>query len=218
MHEAGLAVQMLERAIAALWSLDVEGARAVRLSDDQVDTEEVEIEQGCYELLALRAPVAKDFRAVTFILRVNADIERVADHASSIAKCAARIAEHAAGTVPTWPTALVELGERVPAMCHELLRAMLDVDVEAARRIVANDKIIDQLEKRLFEETLDVIRGGPHGDADTPIGLYIARAGRELERVGDLMASIAEDVVYLGTGEIIRHAKRRDRGVTPPAG
>lgn len=215
--EATLAVSMLEGAIAAVFAMDAAAARAVRLSDDQVDTEEVEIEQECYQILALRAPYARDFRALTTILRVNADVERVADHASSLAKCAGKIAEAASGTEPAWPTALRELGERVPLLCHETLRAMLDEDVEAARQIVLSDKVIDNLEKRLFEETIDGMRGGPNHDANLTIGLLLYRAGRELERVGDLMASIAEDTVYLATGEIIRHAKRRGRLRVPPA-
>lgn len=214
--EATLAVSMLESAIAAMFSMDAPAARAVRLSDDEVDTEEVAIEQECYQILALRAPYARDFRALTFILRVNADVERVADHASSLAKCAGKIADAAAGTDPAWPTALRELGDRVPLLCHETLRAMLDEDVDAARKIVENDRVIDNLEKRLFEETIESMKGGPNNEANLAIGLLFYRAGRELERVGDLMASIAEDTVYLATAEIIRHAKRRGRPRTPP--
>lgn len=208
-REAGVAVKMLEDGIAALQVLDSQAARAVRLSDDQVDNEEVAIEQECYEVLALRAPFAKDFRLLMFVLRVNADVERVADHASSIAKCAVRIADLAKGHLPAWPTSLIELSQRVPLLCHGTLKAVLDEDVEAARRIVASDSVIDQLEKRLFDETMEGMRSGPHGDKNLPIGMLTYRAGRELERVGDLMAAIAEDVVYLGTGEIIRHEKRR---------
>jgi phosphate transport system protein len=216
LREATMAVVMLERAVTALWTLDVASAKAVRRSDDEIDTEEVAIEQAAYEVLALRAPYAKDFRAVTFILRTNASVERVADHAASIAKVVGRIADHAGGLVPAWPTALQELGRRVPAICHETLRAVQDEHVDEARRIVANDQTIDQLERRLFEETQEMMTGGPHGQADLAIGLLVYRTGRELERVGDLMASIAEDVVYLATGEIIRHSKRRARTQSPP--
>ncbi|MBI1190211.1 MAG: phosphate signaling complex protein PhoU [Tepidisphaera sp.] len=213
--EATLAVSMLEGAVAAMFAMDAAGAKAVRLSDDQVDSEEVAIEQACYQILALRAPYARDFRELTFILRANADVERVADHASSLAKCASKIADAAGGVEPSWPTALRELGERVPLLCHTTLRAVLDEDVDAARRIVESDRVIDNLEKRLFEETIESMRGGPNGDANLAIGLLFYRAGRELERVGDLMASIAEDTVYLATAEIIRHAKRRGRPRAP---
>src|SRR5262245_40375991 len=210
-REAGMAVAMLEKAVAALFALDVESAKAVRVSDDSVDLEEVAIEQEAYEVLALKSPFARDFRALTFILRVNTEIERVADHATSLAKVTVKVRELCRGVVPRWPTALTELGQRVPAMCHELLRAVLDEDVETARQLVKNDEVIDQLERRLFDETLELMRNGGHGEAGMALGLMVHRAGRELERVGDLMAGIAEDVVYLATGEIIRHEKRRKR-------
>jgi phosphate transport system protein len=212
-QEATSAVAMLEGALEALWKLDREAAKEVRRRDDSIDREEVQIEQEVFQLLAMEQPVARDFRNLTFVLKVNADVERVADHAASIAKVAGLIR---ADSPPRWPTALTELGQRVPAMCHSLLRAALDEDAAAARAIVAEDKLIDQIEKRLFEETLDMIRrdGGTMAD-----GMLIYRVGRELERVADLMCNIAEDIVYLATGEIVRHAKRRglDQGADKAA-
>ncbi len=208
-REAMVAVSMLESAVQALWTLDADAAMRVRLTDDRVDNEEVEIEQECYEILALYHPFAREFRIITFVLKVNSDIERVADHASSIAKVTVKISKlNCAG--PVWPTALVELSQRVPAMCHELLRAVLDEDTEAARRLVVSDEIIDQLDRRLFEETMEMMKRD-HSDHGVAVAMYIYRVGRELERIGDLMANIAEDVVYLATGEIIRHAKRKHR-------
>jgi len=213
-REATMAISMLEAALQAVWPLDVAAARAVRSSDDKIDIEEVEIEQQCYEVLALHHPFARDFRVLVFILKVNADIERVADHACSIAKVVTRIADALAAAnithPPKWPTALVELAERVPAMCHELMRAVLDEDEGAARRLVAADKVIDQLDRRLVEEALEMMRTG-RNDVDLAVGMLIYRMGRELERVGDLMANVAEDVVYLATGTIIRHEKRLRR-------
>lgn len=208
-REAAQATAMLEQAVASLWELDVERARTVRRSDDRIDREEVEIERECYEVLALHSPYARDFRVLTFVLKVNADVERVADHASSIAKCVTRIADALGpgAAPPTWPTALVELGERVPQMCHQLLRAVLDEDVAAAQALVASDVVIDRLDRRLFEEAKDLMRSGR--DSDLSVGMLVYRVGRELERVGDLMAAIAEDVVYLSTGSIIRHAKKK---------
>ncbi|MFO0831194.1 MAG: phosphate signaling complex protein PhoU [Phycisphaerales bacterium] len=209
-REGTLAVSMLENALAALWKLDADAARNVRRTDDQVDVEEVAIEQECYELLALHRPFAHDFRQITFTLRVNADLERVADHASSIAKVVQKISDAAGPSQPVkWPTALTELGQRVPAMCHETLRALMDEDADAARRLVQGDKVIDELEKRLFEEVRDMIRIMGRDDRAITIGMFTYRAGRELERIGDLMASTAEDIVYLKTGQIIRHEKRK---------
>lgn len=209
-REATLAISMLEQALAALWKLDADAAAAVRREDDRIDREEVAIEQETLEILALYHPFARDFRVLAFIIKVNADIERVADHAASIAKIAIRIAGRAKGLgPPRWPTALTELGERVPAMCHELMRCVLDEDTEAARKLVAYDSVIDSLDRRLFDEVLEMTRGG--SEDSIAVGLYVARIGRELERIGDLQVNIAEDLVYLTSGQIIRHAKRAAR-------
>jgi phosphate transport system protein len=205
---------MLEGSLAALKSLDVEAAKQVRRTDDQVDLEEVAIEEEAYELLALHHPYGRDFRTVAFCLRVNADMERVADHASSIAKVVTRLAELPGTRQLRLPTALVELADRVPQICHALLRAVLDEDIDAAQRIVTSDQVIDQLDRRLFEEVQELVQSLGRSDDAITIGLLVYRASRELERVGDLMAAVAEDVVYLGTGQIIRHAKRR--GLTRP--
>ena len=204
-HEATLAIRMLEDALAALWTGDVASATEVLGRDDEVDDQEVAIEQECYRLLALYAPVARDFRTIAFVLKVNADIERVADHATSIAKVVRRMRT----PVPPLPTALRELGQRVPMMCHTLMRAVLDEDMAGAEEIVRSDETIDQLEKRCLDEVLDILRQAQGKDAELENALLLYRAARELERVGDLMASIAEDVVYLATGQIIRHRVKR---------
>lgn len=203
-REATLSIGMLETALDALWRLDVDTAREVTRYDDRIDREEVQIEQECLKILTLQHHFGRDFRVMTFILKVNADIERVADHACSIAKIVLKIRRPA----PAWPTALVELGERVPMMCHTLMRAVLDENVEAARGLVTSDETIDNLDKRLFEEAVDLMsRESSNRDA-LANGVLIHRIGRELERIGDLMCNIAEDVVYLATGDIIRHADK----------
>jgi phosphate transport system protein len=208
--EATSAIGMLEAGLESLWKLDVAAAAEVRRRDDTIDREEVEIEAECFRLLALQHPFARDLRAVTFILKVNADIERVADHASSIAKVVTRLD---LSWTPRWPVALVEMGQRVPLMCHSLLRAVLEEDAQIAARIVAEDETIDALEKRLFKEVEEMMRQDTQSVHN---GLLVYRAGRELERVGDLMKSIAEDVIYLTTGNIVRHEQKRSMQSAPP--
>jgi len=204
-RQGTVAIGMLEASLDALWSLDAEVAMQVRQQDDAVDTEEIRIEEACYQILALQQPVAKDFRVLAFVLKVNHDIERVADHASSISKVAIKLSD--LPVVPKFPTGLRELGDRVPAACHKLLRAMLDEDIDAARQIVLDDKLIDDLDKGSYKELVSQMVN--KGKDDIAAGLLLYRAGRELERVGDLMKNIAEDVVYLGTGEIVRHSKKK---------
>ncbi|XVJ60909.1 MAG: phosphate signaling complex protein PhoU [Tepidisphaera sp.] len=220
-REATHAIAMLESSIDALWTLDIAAAKSVRAEDDEVDREEVEIEQEAFEILALRHVFARDFRLVAFILKVNADVERVADHATGIAKITLRIAKGMPpGMTPEWPTALRELGQRVPLMCHELLRAVLNEDVEAGRRVADSDEVIDQLDRRVFEESIELMKDEGRTDSALTLGLHVARVGRELERVGDLMKNIAEDLIYLGTGQIVRHAPKTPTPTptpTPPA-
>ena len=217
-REGMLAVNMLENAIVTFRDMDAEAAARVRRADDEVDSEEVEIEQECHTLLSLHHPYARGFRTIAFSLRVNADFERVADHASSMAKIVIRLRPYVVSmgsAAPRWPTSLMELMDRVPKMCHDVLRCVLDEDATAARALIASDEVIDQQERRLFEEVQDWIKTQGRQDSAVAMGMLVYRAGRELERVGDLMASVAEDVVYLSEGEIIRHAKKRTRDTNP---
>lgn len=200
-RSANVAIDMLEASLYSLWNTDHDVAREIRRRDDGVDDEEVRIEQACFRLLTLQQPFGQDFRLLTFCLKVNADIERVADHATSIAKVALRVDPDAP---PRWPVSLVEIGDRVPVMCHDLLKAVLNEDVAAARLLLEGDSVIDRLDRRLFDEITAWIREDP---SMAEAGLLAYRLGRELERVGDLLSNIAEDVVYLATGEIIRHQR-----------
>lgn len=203
LREGTLAIDMLERAIAALQNQDHEAVMSIRRTDDTIDNEEVEIEQEAYRLLITERPYASDFRLLAFILRSNATIERVADHANSIAKVTGLLNKVQA---PPLPASLLDLTERIPIMCHDLMRAVLDEDAERAREIVRGDKVMDALDKQVFRDLVDLIQKDPEL---AEAGMLMFRVSRELERVGDLMGDIAEDVVYLVTGEIVRHEKRR---------
>jgi len=206
LREASQAFGMLDTAVALLWSLDVQGAKELRSGDDKIDAEEVAIEQACMELLALQQPLARDLRLVSFVLRVNADLERVADHSCSLAKVVIKLDHYK--LKPIWPTAFVELAERVPLISQKLLRAVVDEDMNIARQIILEDETIDRIHDKVFDETVQLMRVEPE---HPELGLLIHRASRDLERVADLMASVAEAVVYLATGDIVRHGKRLAR-------
>lgn len=208
-QEAASAIGMVESAVEALLKLDVAAARAVRDRDDEVDREEVRIEEDCFRLLTLFNPVARDFREVATMLRVNADLERVADHASSIAKQTVKLAKLG---VPRWPTSLQELTQRVPMMCQALLASLQREDAVTARAVMEHDKAIDSLDKRLFDECIETM--GDDRDSKAK-GMLLYRCGREMERIGDLMKNIAEDLIYLATGAIVRHEAKQARGAQP---
>ncbi|MBL4591170.1 MAG: phosphate signaling complex protein PhoU [Phycisphaerales bacterium] len=199
-REASQAIDLLELAVDSLWDLDIEGAKQVKIIEAQIDSEEVRIEQECFRILALHQPFGADFRLITFCLKANSDIERVADHASSIAKICRKINPPA----PQWPGALREMGQRVPIMCQSLLRAVVNTDTVGAMEVIKSDKAIDRLDKQVF---LEVAKYLEQDDSDAATGMYMYRVSREIERVGDLLGNIAEDIVYLVTGEIVRHTK-----------
>lgn len=201
--EAIFAIGMVESAVDALFKLDPNAARAVITRDDEIDREEVRIEEACFRLLALFQPFARDFRTVTTLLKINADLERVGDHATSLAKATVKLQPLG---LRQFPVALHELGQRVPMMCHALLKALQSEDAEQARLIFARDQTIDTLDKRLFDECVDLM--GPSRESRAA-GILCYRCGRELERVGDLMTNIAEDVLYLATGTIVRHEEKK---------
>lgn len=203
-REASQAIDLLEQAVDSLWELDHERARGVKVIEAQIDSEEVRIEQECFRILALHQPFGGDFRLITFCLKVNADIERVADHAASIAKICRKLESPA----PEWPRALREMGERIPMMCQALLRAVVNTDIEAANEVVRSDKAIDRLDKQVFLEVTKFIEESVD---KTATGILMYRISRELERVGDLLGNIAEDIVYLATGEIVRHTSRKSQ-------
>jgi len=211
--EATIATEMLERSLEGLWSLDEGTARAVREQDNTVDAEEVGIEDECFRLMTLEQPYGHDFRLVAFCLKVNADIERVADHASSISKVSMKISKETSGKAPKWPVALTELAERVPRHCHEVLRAAMDENADEAKRLRAGDLVIDKLDKQLFGEIEEMVQ---KSILATSTAMHIYRIGRELERVGDLMSNIAEETVYLATGDIVRHEFARSLKLNGP--
>ena len=207
-REASQAVDLLSQSIEVLWTADREGAKEVKRIEKQIDIEEVRIEQECFRILALQTPFGADFRLITFSLKANSDIERLADHASSIAKISKRFEAES----PDWPESLREMGERVPVMCQELLRAVINADIVAAKEVVKRDKIIDRLDKQTFKELTQKIESNPSFASDY---MLMYRISRELERVGDLLGNIAEDVVYLVTGDIVRHAPKPKKKPTP---
>jgi len=202
-READFVMRQVEAAIAALRSCDRAMARDVRRRDTEVDLEEVRIEELCLRLVALHQPVAVDLRRIMLVIKVNSDLERIADHASGVAKAVSYLDE--ASAAPTWPPALMEMADRVLPVCRTALRALTDESESAARELIEGDNALDALARRVFEEVEAAIESG---GLDERPGLLAYRASRDLERIGDLCAGIAEDVIYVRTGRIVRHAKR----------
>ena len=189
----------VEDALYALLTHDAIRARRTIDDDQVVDRAEVLIQETCLRLIALYQPVARDLRYILTALKVNNDLERIADHASNISRAAlAMIPDRAF----TFPPEAGEMAARVSEAFSRGIRALRLQDAVEAHAVLAGDPGVDRLDAEITEAVRGILRAGSD-HVDSALMLY--RAGREMERIADLATNIAEDVIYLVTGEIVRH-------------
>jgi phosphate transport system protein len=183
-------------ATQALLEADAEIAERVISNDVEIDEVRERIEEMCFELLSLQQPVARDLRFLLSLDHVGYELERIGDHASSVAKQVRKLA-------PEPPLKryidLPAMGELDAQLVGGILRALVDVVVDAARSVAARDDEIDTLYHRTFDEVVGLMRADP-GNVER--GTRILFAAHYLERIGDRVTNIAEDVVFLASGEI----------------
>ena len=192
----------LVRAIRAVDGT-AEDARAIIANDASIDAEEVSIEEECLKLMALYQPVAGDLRLLVTVLKVNGEIERVADMASSIAARAIDMAE--AHVEPENRFDFAPMLERA----HKMLRGSLDAFVchrsDLARKIILEDDAVDALNAAHYANARDKLLKSP---AQASYILDCVTVSHCIERIADIATNICEDVVYLEEGQIVRHQKR----------
>lgn len=174
-------------------------------TDSDIDQMEVDIEEECLKILALHQPVAIDLRLVIAVMKINNDLERVGDLAVNIAERSAVLAAHTA--IPP-PYDLTEMSMKTQHMLRCSLDALMNMDVGLARDVGAADDEVDEINRQMFHSIQQAIRQHPE-QVGTLIN-YLS-VSRNLERIADYATNIAEDVVYLIDGEIIRH-----KSETPP--
>lgn len=191
--------EQLRLSIQALLDRDDETARAVRDRDVEVDRLEVEVEEECLKTLALYQPVAVDLRLVVAVLKINNDLERVGDLAVNIARKAGRLS--AVPAIET-PFDLPGMWEKTQTMLRDSINALINMDVALAKDVCARDDAVDAMKRANRREIEAVIRRQPE---HLSAMLTWMAASRNLERVADLATNIAEDVVYMVEGKIIRH-------------
>ncbi len=198
----GLIERQTDRAFAALLRRDAALAADVAASDDEIDTREVELEEECLKLLALHQPVATDLRFIVTAMKVNNDLERMGDLAVSISERAAFLAGQPPLELPLDVEAMAAL---VRAMLRESLDALVNLDVARARRVLGLDDEVDRRHKEMFRVCQDLMRADP-GNVERAVATL--SVSRNLERIADLATNIAEDLVFLVEGEVIRHRYR----------
>jgi phosphate transport system protein len=199
---ASQVLQTVDQAIQALCERKIELALALLDPDvdTQIDLEEVEVENECLKILALYQPVAIDLRRVAGILKINTDLERMGDLAINIAERAVAFLQ--GQVILPIPPQLREMTDLAKDMVHRSLEAFRLNDAQLAREICLMDEHVDRINRQIIEHLIRVMKQSP--DHIEP-GLNLFSASRHLERIADHATNIAEDVVYMVEGEIIRH-------------
>lgn len=185
----------------AMEEWDAEAAARLIASDYEVDEMEVEIEEECLKILALHQPVAVDLRFIVAVIKINNDLERIGDQAVNIAERIQTIAEHAPTETHFDYSSMAGKAEKMLKMS---LDALVNLDVDLAYKILLLDNEVDNIKKEAYDDIKKTMEETPE-----KVGLLInlLLISRHLERLGDHATNIAEEVIYLIEGEIVRHGK-----------
>jgi phosphate transport system protein len=196
---AGLAEAAVYKAIRALQERNVYLAREVIAGDGQIDQEENLLDEECLKLLALHQPVASDLRRIIAVMMINIDLERIGDLAEEIAERAIHLANSPHLPIPE---KLQHMTDLTTMMVRQSLDAFMQLDTHQARIVLRMDDEVDRYNVAMIEEIVQTMKANP---SLIDPGLSLFSAVRHLERIADHATNIAEDVVYLVDGEIIRH-------------
>ncbi|MHB8109667.1 MAG: phosphate signaling complex protein PhoU [Syntrophorhabdaceae bacterium] len=201
LHEGGLVEKAINNAIKALLERSSELAQKVIEDDPVVNALEVEIDEFCLKLLALRQPAARDLRFITTAIKINYDLERIGDMAVNICE---RVQELNQEPQLKPYIDLPMMAETVQLMLKESLEAFVQEDVAMARKVTKDDQTVDQLLDQIFRELLTYMMQDMKTISRATRVLFIAKY---LERMADHAVNIAELVIFLVEGKIIRHIK-----------
>ncbi len=194
--------EMIEIAVDILHKRDFERARELNSRDDLIDALDVQIEEECLKLLALHQPVATDLRRITTVMKISGELERVADLGVNIAERACGVASSPEIYIPE---DLKQMSTLAMAMLHRSIDSYVHLDPTLARQICLQDDDVDQLNRSIISELTALMQRQPNLIEPA---IHLFSASRQIERVADHATNIAEDVVYLVEGEIIRHRSR----------
>ncbi|MBC2123542.1 phosphate signaling complex protein PhoU [Listeria marthii] len=191
-----LANEAIFKAVKSLVHRDTELAKQVVVEDKAINNMELSLEQRSFELIALQQPVGMDLRKIVTVLKTSSDLERIGDHAVSIAKTAILIGESKVlKPIPEIP----EMGEIVKSMLQDVLKAYLAEDDVAAREIAMRDNEVDKLHKIVYQKCIHFMQEEPEHIEDVSQLLLVSQY---IERIGDYVTNVCEWIVYLKSGEI----------------
>lgn len=168
--------------------------------DNEIDRYDVEIEDDCLKTLALHQPVATDLRRITTVMKISSELERVADLAVHVAERASCLSDYPQITIPTELNEMVDIAI---GMLHRSIDCYVNLDTKLARVVCMEDEKVDERNRIIIQKLTISMRESPN--LIEPY-MHLFSATRHLERIGDHATNIAEDVIYLVEGEIVRHS------------
>ncbi len=198
---SSLVEERVSLAIEATVESDIRKAEQVIDGDSEIDTLEIALEEECLKLLALHQPVAIDLRFLIAVLKMTNDLERIGDHAVNIADRSKRLAGLSGSGVPS---EIGSIAEKVKALLHASHRALIGLDTKQARAVVAGDQEVDALNREVYRTVIAAIK---RDSSQTERMLHVLSISKQLERIGDLATNLAEDVIYMLEGTIVRHRR-----------
>lgn len=197
MKMGGLVEAAILDAAKSLETQDIELAEQVRAGDKKIDALELEINDVAARIIALRAPVSKDLRSILAVLRLAASLERIGDYSKNIAKRTSALVD-----LPKFGasnSSLRRMSREVSMMLHDTLDAYIRGDIELAESVRQRDQDVDQMYNGLFREFLTFMMEDPRQITSC---MHLHFMAKNIERMGDLTTNMAEQVIYLVTGEM----------------
>jgi phosphate transport system protein len=197
--QSSIVERMILRASQAITELRTDLILPLLQDEDKINKGEVQIEEECLKILALHQPVAVDLRRVATVLKINGDLERIADLAVNLGERAQALVNFPRFQ---FPDHLEEMVEVATSMVRDSLDAFVRLDVELAHEVCLRDDQVDELNRQTIDELQNLV---VHKAAEIVPAWQYFSASRHVERIADHATNIAEDVIYLVDGEIARH-------------
>lgn len=194
-----LTEKAIEKGINALLQRDSELAREVIIEDDKIDQLDVDNEDKCIRLLALRQPAARDLRFIATAIKINSHLERIGDMAANIAEKVIILNEKPQLKPYIDIPRMAEIARN---MVRRSLDALVSEDVELANKVRGDDELVDNLNEQIFRELLTFMMEDPQVIHRVAI---IMQVSKTLERISDHAKGIADMVIYMVTGRSVRH-------------
>ena len=207
MKMGGMVETAILDSVKSLEARDVELAEATRKADEAIDRLEEQVNEEAARVIALRAPTASDLRTVLTVIKISANLERCGDYAKNIAKRTAVLSDMP--QIDGATLSIRRMAREVQLMLNDALDAYIQRDAELAEQIIIRDEDVDQMYNALFREFLTFMMEDPRNI--TPC-MHLHFIAKNVERMGDHVTSIAEQVVYLVTGSMPDDARpKKDR-------